>query len=105
MVSLYNEYLDAKMELFEKELNFKNAVEEWFTKSGLNLLQPIDIVDSATIDHFTITTTGEFDDMIDNFEETFGVMCVRIVHQSIMVPDEYMKHVWKFHFREGVIKW
>lgn len=100
-MSLYSEYLDTKSDLLSKDLAFKTAVEEWFGEHGLHFLQPIDIVDSLTIDHFTITSTAEFDDLISEFEKDFEVKCIRIVHQSVMVPDEHIKHVWKFHFRNN----
>lgn len=99
-MSLYREYLETKNELLSKELAFKTAVEEWFHKKNITFLQPIDMVDSLTMDHFTITTTMEFDDLLKEFEETFQVTCIRIVHQTVMVPGERFKHVWKFHFRE-----
>ena len=99
-MSLYSEYLETKSDLLSKDLAFKTAVEEWFHKKNLTFLQPIDMVDSLTMDHFTITTTMEFDDLLEDFEKTFEVKCIRINHQTIIVPGEHMKHIWKFHFRE-----
>lgn len=100
-MSLYSEYLEAKSELLSKDLDFKTAVEEWFRKNDeLVLMQPIDMVDTLTIDHFTITTQMAFQKYLHDFEETFQVKCTRIHHQEIMIPGEHIKHVWKFHFRE-----
>ena len=99
-MSLYSEYLDAKSELLSKDLAFKTAVEEWFDVKNIVFLQPINVVDSLTIDHFTITTTSEFNDLLPEFEETFQVKCIRIYHQEVIVPGESIKHVWKFHFQE-----
>ena len=109
-MSLYKEYLEAKSDLLSKDLAFKTAVTEWFSEHGLHLLQPVDVVDSLTMDHFTITTTMAFEKHLRDFEETFQVKCVRIHHQEILTPItgeevahiEYnVKHVWKFHFKEG----
>ena len=100
-MSLYGEYLDAKSDVLTKDLAFKTAVSEWFDEhEGLLLMQPIDVVDSLTMDHFTITIDGKFKEYLKDFEETFQVKCTRIHHQEIIVPGEPVKHVWKFHFRE-----
>ncbi len=98
-MSLYSEYLDAKSDLLSRDLNFKSGVQEWFDVKNLLFLQPIDVVDSLTMDHFTITTTSEFNNLLPEFEETFQVKCVRIHHQEIIVPGESVKHVWKFQFK------
>lgn len=100
IMSLYSEYLEAKSDLLSKDLAFKTAVEDWFHEHDLTFLQPIDVVESLTMDHITITTTVEFNDLLKDFEETFELKCVRINHQTVIVPDESIKHVWKFHFRE-----
>ena len=106
-MSLYSEYLDAKSNMLSKDLAFKTRIEEWFREhEGLMLMQPIDLIDTLTIDHFTITTTMEFEKHLHDFEETFQVKCIRIHHQEILTPiigepGRYnAKHVWKFHFRE-----
>lgn len=109
-MSLYSEYLEAKSELLSKDLAFKTAVEEWFNEhEELLLLQPIDVIDSLTMDHFTITSQMGFEKHLHDFEETFDVKCVRIHHQEILTPMEnevhtlgeyHVKHVWKFHFKE-----
>ncbi|WP_296789490.1 hypothetical protein [uncultured Methanobrevibacter sp.] len=109
-MSLYSEYLEAKSDLLSKDLAFKTAVEDWFREhEGLMLMQPIDLIDTLTMDHFTITTTMAFEKHLRDFEETFQVKCIRITHQEVLTPItgeevaliEYnVKHVWKFHFRE-----
>lgn len=109
-MSLYSEYLEAKSELLSKDLAFKTAVEEYFREhEGLMLMQPIDLIDTLTMDHFTITTTMEFEKHLRDFEETFQVKCIRINHQEVLTPitgeevtlsEYHVKHVWKFHFRE-----
>lgn len=99
-MSLYGEYLNAKSDLLSKDLAFKTAVNDWFQEHNLVFLQPIDVVDSLTMDHFTITTSDEFNDLLSEFEKTFIVKCIRIYHQEVIVPGENTKHVWKFHFRE-----
>lgn len=111
IMSLYSEYLEAKSDLLSKDLAFKTAVEDWFREhEGLMLMQPIDLIDTLTMDHFTITTTMAFEKHLRDFEETFQVKCIRIHHQEILTPItgeevahiEYnVKHVWKFHFKEG----
>ena len=111
---LYREYLDAKADLFSKELAFRNSIEEWFRKhETLLLMQPIDMVDSLTMDHFTITSQMAFEKHLHDFEETFEVECIRIHHQEILTPMEnevhtlgeyHVKHVWKFHFRRRTKK-
>ena len=110
IMSLYSEYLEAKSDLLSKDLAFKTAVEDWFREhEGLMLMQPIDLIDTLTMDHFTITTTMAFEKHLRDFEETFQVKCIRIHHQEVLTPItgeevaliEYnVKHVWKFHFRE-----
>ena len=102
-MSLYSDYLDAKSELLSKDLAFKTAVNEWFQKHDtLLLMQQVDIVDSLTMDHFTITSTLEFQKYLNQFENEFEVKCVRIHHQEIITLDEMenIKHVWKYHFKE-----
>lgn len=109
-MSLYSEYLDAKSNLLIKDLAFKTAIDEWFNEHGIMLMQPVDLIDTLTMDHFTITTTMEFEKHLRDFEKTFQVKCIRIHHQEILTPItgeevaliEYnVKHVWKFHFQEG----
>ena len=110
IMSLYSEYLEAKSDLLIKDLAFKTAVEEYFREhEGLMLMQSIDLIDTLTMDHFTITTTMAFEKHLRDFEETFQVKCIRINHQEVLTPItgeevsriEYnVKHVWKFHFRE-----
>lgn len=109
-MSLYSEYLEAKSDLLSKDLAFKTAVEDWFREhEGLMLMQPIDLIDTLTMDHFTITTTMAFEKHLRDFEETFKVQCIRINHQEVLTPitgeevaliEYHVKHVWKFHFRE-----
>ena len=99
-MSLYSEYLDAKSTLLEKDLAFKSAVSEWFSEHGL-MLMPIEVEESLTMDHITITTDEKFKSHISEFEEKFGLKNVRIHHTEIIIPDDYeRKEVWKFHFRE-----
>ena len=100
-MSLYSEYLDAKSELISKDLKFKAAVEDWFNQhQKIILIQPLAMVDKITMDHFTIVATSEFQNYIHEFEQTFEVRCIRIHHQEIIIPEECVEDVWKFHFRE-----
>ena len=109
-MSLYSEYLEAKSDLLSKDLAFKTAVEDWFREhEGLMLMQPIDLIDTLTMDHFTLTTTMAFEKHLRDFEEAFQVKCIRIHHQEILTPmtgkevsriEYHVKHVWKFHFQE-----
>lgn len=99
-MSLYSEYLDAKSTLLTKELAFKDAVREWFDEHDLMLI-PIEVEESLTMDHITITTDKKFKPFIPEFEEKFQLKNVRIHHTEIIIPDDYEhKEVWKFHFRE-----
>ena len=99
-MSLYGEYLDTKAELISKDLKFKRAVEQWFSENPkLILIQPLALVDSLTMDHFTITSTTDFQQYLQDFEETFEVKCVRIHHQEIIIPEECVDDIWKFHFK------
>lgn len=101
-MSLYSEYLEAKSDLLSKDLAFKTAVEEWFREyEGLMLMQPIDLIDTLTMDHFTITTTEEFKKHLGDFENEFEVKCHRIFYNEVIIPNEEVKEYWKFHFREA----
>lgn len=101
-MSLYSEYLEAKSDLLSKDLAFKTAVEDWFREhEGLMLMQPIDLIDTLTMDHFTITTTEEFKKHLGDFENEFEVKCHRIFHNEVIIPNEEVKEYWKFHFREA----
>ncbi|WP_296882228.1 hypothetical protein [uncultured Methanobrevibacter sp.] len=98
-MSLYSEYLEARADVLSKELKFRTEVSEWFNERGL-MCVPIDIVDSLTMDHFTITTDEEFKNHLEGFEKTFMVQCIRIHHTEIITFGDEVKHTWKFHFRE-----
>ena len=99
-MSLYSEYLDAKSELLSKDLAFKSKVRDWFEEHDL-MLMPIDVEESLTMDHITITTDGKFKQYINEFEDEFGLKNVRIHHTEIIIPDDGgCKEVWKFHFKE-----
>ena len=101
IMSLYSEYLDAKSELISKDLKFKNAVEKWFNEHPkLILIQPLAMADKILMDHFTIVSTSDFQNYIHDFEQAFEVRCIRIHHQEIIIPEECVEDVWKFHFRE-----
>jgi len=99
-MSLYSEYLEAKSELLSKDLAFKSKVRDWFEEHDL-MLMPIDVEESLTMDHITITTDGKFKQYINEFEDEFSLKNVRIHHTEIIIPDdEGCKEVWKFHFKE-----
>ena len=99
-MSLYSEYLEARADVLSKELNFRTKVSEWFNERNI-MLPPIDIVESLTMDHFTITTEERFKNHLEDFEKTFMVQCIRIHHTEIIIPGESNdKHTWKFHFKE-----
>ena len=83
-MSLYHDYLNSKTEVFSKELKFKTAVTEWFDKHNLRLLQP----------------TKEFEKYLGDFENEFGIKCIRIFHKEVIIPNEESKEYWKFHFKE-----
>ena len=101
IMSLYGEYLEVKSELISKDFKFKQAVEKWFDETPkVILVQPLALADSLTIDHFTITATSEFQNHLQDFEEAFEVKCVRINHNEIIIPEECVDDIWKFHFRE-----
>ena len=69
-MSLYSEYLDKKSELLSKDLDFQTAVREWFDKhENLELLQPLNVEASLTMDNFSITTTEELDFEVKKYEE------------------------------------
>lgn len=101
-MSLYSEYLDKKSELLSKDLDFQTAVREWFDKhENLELLQPLNVEASLTMDNFSITTTEEFKKHLGDFENEFEVKCHRIFHNEVIIPNEEVKGYWKFHFRES----
>jgi len=99
-MSLYHDYLNIKAEIFDKELNFKTAVSEWFDKHNLHLSQPVELSDKMTLDYVSITTTKEFNKHLGDFENEFGIKCVRIFHKEVIIPNEESKEYWKFHFKE-----
>lgn len=99
-MSLYHDYLNSKAEIFDKELNFKTAVSEWFDKHNLHLSQPVELSDKMTLDYVSITTTKEFNKHLGDFENEFGIKCVRIFHKEVIIPNEESKEYWKFHFKE-----
>ena len=98
-MSSYLEFLEARADVLSKELKFRTKVSEWFDEHDL-MLVPIDIVDSSVMDHFTITTDEKFKNHLENFEKTFRVQFIRIHHTEIIIPNESVKHTWKFHFCE-----
>jgi len=98
-MNLYSEYLEARADVLSKELKFRTKVSEWFDERNI-MLAPIDIVDSLTMDHFTITTEEKFKNHLEDFEKTFMVQCIRIHHTEIIIPGDHEKHTWKFHFKE-----
>lgn len=99
-MSLYHDYLNSKTELFRKELDFKTAVSEWFDKHNLHLSQPVELSDKMTLDYVSITTTKEFNKHLGDFENEFGIKCIRIFHKEVIIPNEESKEYWKFHFKE-----
>lgn len=99
ILSLYSEYLEARVDVLSKELKFRTEVGEWFDERNI-MLAPIDIVESLTMDHFTITTEEKFKNHLEDFEKTFMVQCIRIHHTEIIIPGDHEKHTWKFHFKE-----
>lgn len=99
-MSLYHDYLNSKTEVFSKELKFKTAVTEWFDKHNLHLLQPVELSDSITLDLVIISTTKEFEKYLGDFENEFGIKCIRIFHKEVIIPNEESKEYWKFHFKE-----
>ena len=98
-MSLYSEFLEARVDVLSKELNFRTKVSEWFDERNL-MLAPIDITESLTIDHFKITSDEKFKSHLEDFEKTFMVQCIRIHHTEIIIPDEEVKQTWMFYFRE-----
>lgn len=98
-MSLYSEYLDAKSDVFSKELAFKAEVETWLDENNIPLKQPLKVEENLTIDNFQIVTDKIFLEYVDLFEESFNVKCVNIFHTERIIPGEStIEEFWKFNF-------